>query len=130
MHSPFLVLFLNLGGGEIALVVILILVFFGADKLPEMARAFGKGMREMKNATAEIQREIENGAVEIQRDLNIGEEISELKKATDKITGGIKEGLNTIEAHHNPQTEIASTEDDPKPEPENPLTPPDAIKRD
>lgn len=130
MHSPFLVLFLNLGGGEIAIIVILVLVFFGADKLPEMARALGKGMREMKNATAEIQREIEKGAVEIQRDINLGDEISEIKKASDRITSGIKDGLNSLEQHHNPKTEVTSTEDDPSPEPENPLTPPDAIKRD
>lgn len=45
----------------------------------------------MKNATAEIQREIEIGSTEIQRDINISDEISELKKATEKITGGIKE---------------------------------------
>lgn len=132
MHSTFLVLFLNLGGGEIFLVVLCVLLFFGADKLPEMAKTFGKGMRDMKNATAEIQREIEKGAVDIQRDINVGEEVSALKKATDKITSGIKEGLNNIEEHHNPKTEVASTEDDPKPDtPENnPLVPPDAVKRD
>lgn len=130
MHSPFLVLFLNLGGGEIFLIVLLVLLFFGADKLPEMARAFGKGMREMKNATAEIQKEIEKGAVDIQRDINLGDEINEIKRASEKITGGIKDGLNSIEEHHNPKTEIASTEDDPKPDEINPLTPPEAIKRD
>ena len=75
MHPSLTVLFLNLGTGEIFLVVLCVLLFFGADKLPEMARAFGKGMREMKNATAEIQREIEKGAVDIQRDINVGDEI-------------------------------------------------------
>lgn len=84
----------------------------------------------MKNATAEIQREIEKGAVDIQRDINVGDEISELKKATDKITGGIKEGLNAIEEHHNPKVEASATEESIEPEPENPLVPPDAIKRD
>jgi sec-independent protein translocase protein TatA len=128
MHSPFLVLFLNLGGGEIFLIVLLVLLFFGADKLPEMARAFGKGMREMKNATAEIQKEIEKGTVDIQRDINIGDEIKDLKSATDKITSGIKDGLNSIEEHHNPKTDVVAQEPD-SPE-NNPLVPPDAVKRD
>ncbi|CAN5341545.1 hypothetical protein BH09BAC5_BH09BAC5_12040 [soil metagenome] len=126
MHLPLIVLFLNLGGGEVTLVILCLLIFFGADKLPEIARAFGKGMREMKNATAEIQREIEKGATEIQRDINLGDEINELKAATDKITGSLKEGLSAIEEHHNPKTEIAPE----KPEEENPLTPAEAIKRD
>jgi sec-independent protein translocase protein TatA len=128
MTSPFIVLFLNLGSGEIALVVLLIIMFFGTDKLPEMARAIGKGMRDMKNATAEIQREIEKGATEIQGDLNLKEEISEIKKATDRITGGIKEGIVNIEEHHNSAAEEVKQEPD-TPE-NNPLVPPDAIKRD
>jgi sec-independent protein translocase protein TatA len=128
MHSSLTVLFLNLGGGEIAIVVLLVLLFFGADKLPEMARAFGKGMREMKNATAEIQKEIEKGTVDIQRDINIGDEMKDLKSATDKITGDLKEGLTAIEEHHNPKTDLPEQQPD-TPE-NNPLIPPDAIKRD
>jgi sec-independent protein translocase protein TatA len=128
MHSPFLILFLNLGGGEIFIVVLCVLLFFGADKLPEMARAFGKGMREMKNATAEIQKEIEKGAVEVQRDINVADEIKDLKSATDKITTGIKDGLDSIEEHHNPKSDIVEQVPD-TPE-NNPLVPPDAVKRD
>jgi sec-independent protein translocase protein TatA len=128
MHSPLIVLFLNLGGGEIFLVVLCVLLFFGADKLPEMARAFGKGMREMKNATAEIQKEIEKGAVDIQRDANIGDEIKDLKSATDKLTSGIKDGLSDIEEHHNSKNDVVAQE--PATPENNPLVPPDAVKRD
>jgi sec-independent protein translocase protein TatA len=127
MTSPFIVLFLNLGGGEVALVVLLIIMFFGTDKLPEVARAIGKGMKDMKNATAEIQREIEKGATEIQGDLNLKEEISEIKKATERITGGIKEGLNNLEEHHKSIDDVEQQPDTPE---NNPLVPPDAIKRD
>lgn len=127
MSSPCIVYFLNLGSGEIVLVVLFILMFFGADKLPEMARAIGKGMKDMKNATAEIQREIEKGAAEIQRDANIGDELNELKKATERMTGGIKEGIAAIEEHHNVQDEVLQAPATPE---NNPLVPPDAIKRD
>ncbi len=129
MHFPIVVLFLNLGGGELTLVLLFVVMFFGADKLPEMARAIGKGMREMKNATAEIQREIEKGSTELQRDMNIGDEFKDLKSATEKITGSLKEGLDAIDEHHNPKTELPS-ETPIEPEPLNPLTPPEAIKRD
>lgn len=48
MQMPFVVLFLNLGTGEILLIVMFVVMFFGTGKLPEIARALGKGMRQMK----------------------------------------------------------------------------------
>lgn len=55
-------LFLNLGGGEIIVVVLVFLMFFGAKNIPEIARGLGKGMREFKDATNDIQREIHESA--------------------------------------------------------------------
>ena len=129
MNTTNVILFLNLGTGEILIVVMCVLMFFGTDKLPEMMRAFGRGMREMKNATSEIQREIENGATEIQRDANLKSHLDELKEATDKIQGRLKEGLTELEEHHN-TPEIDVEEDRvAADETNNPLVPPDAIKR-
>src|SRR5665213_3559408 len=102
MHFNNIILFLNLGGGEILLVVLVVVMFFGTDKLPEIMRAVGKGMRDMKNATAEIQREIENSSAEIQRDINLKGHLDELKEAADKMTGRLNEGLKDLEEHHNP----------------------------
>lgn len=53
------------GGWEWILIVLLVLVFFGAKKIPELARGLGKGIREFKDATKEIKRDIDNaGEVE------------------------------------------------------------------
>jgi sec-independent protein translocase protein TatA len=49
----------NLGGPEIFLIVLFVLIFFGAKKIPELARGLGKGIREFKDATREIKDEIE-----------------------------------------------------------------------
>lgn len=51
-------LFLSPSGGEIILILIAVLLLFGANKIPELARGLGKGIREIKNATSDIQREI------------------------------------------------------------------------
>ena len=51
--------FMGLGGWEIALIVLVILIFFGAKRIPELARGLGKGIREFKDATSEIKDEIE-----------------------------------------------------------------------
>lgn len=61
-------LFLNLGGGEIFLIVFVILLFFGSKGIPEIARGLGKGMREFKDATNGIQREIQQSANEISKE--------------------------------------------------------------
>ena len=58
MNSPLLFLG-DLGGGEIMLIMVVILIFFGANKIPELARGLGKGIREFKDASSEIRNEFE-----------------------------------------------------------------------
>lgn len=54
--------FINgIGGWEIVLIMFVILVFFGAKKIPELARGLGRGIREFKDATNEIKKDIESG---------------------------------------------------------------------
>lgn len=49
------------GGWEILVIALFIIIFFGAKKIPEIARGMGKGIREFKDATKEIKNEIEEG---------------------------------------------------------------------
>jgi sec-independent protein translocase protein TatA len=51
--------FENLGMGEILLIMLFILVFFGAKKIPDIAQGLGKGIREFRKAARDIQEEIE-----------------------------------------------------------------------
>ena len=60
MHTPFFLFLGDLGGGELMLIMVVILIFFGANKIPELARGLGKGIREFKDASREIRSEIEN----------------------------------------------------------------------
>ena len=48
----------NLGGGEIILILALVLILFGAKKLPELAKGLGKGINEFKKATCDVTDEI------------------------------------------------------------------------
>lgn len=48
----------GLGTPEIILIVIVILVLFGAKKIPEFMQGIGKGVREFKKATSDIEKEI------------------------------------------------------------------------
>lgn len=49
------------GWGEMLIIALFILVFFGAKKIPEIARGMGKGIREFKDATKEVKKEINEG---------------------------------------------------------------------
>ena len=49
----------GLGTWEILLLVLVVLIFFGAKRIPELARGLGRGIREFKDATREVKESIE-----------------------------------------------------------------------
>jgi len=53
---------LGLSGGELVLVLVVILVLFGAKRIPEFAKGLGKGINEFKRASREVTDEIERAA--------------------------------------------------------------------
>ncbi|MBU6192448.1 MAG: twin-arginine translocase TatA/TatE family subunit [Bacteroidetes bacterium] len=55
-------LFGNLSSGELILIFAVVLLLFGAKRIPELAKGLGKGIREFKDASAGIKREIEKDA--------------------------------------------------------------------
>ncbi|TCD10886.1 twin-arginine translocase TatA/TatE family subunit [Pedobacter frigidisoli] len=58
MYQGTLLEFLNMGGSEIVLILVVVLLLFGGKKLPELARGLGKGIREFKDASDGVKREI------------------------------------------------------------------------
>lgn len=67
-------LFFNMGGGEIMVILLFVLLFFGSKRIPEFARGLGKGIRQFKDAANDIQRDIEDSVKETKK------EIDEVKK--------------------------------------------------
>ncbi len=60
MNALNLPLMFGIGGQELLIILVGILLLFGAKKIPELARGLGRGIREFKDASQEIKREIEN----------------------------------------------------------------------
>lgn len=87
-----------MGGSEIILILVVVVMLFGADKIPEIARELGKGMRQLKDATNDIKNEIQKSAEQSGLDNsltdNIKNEIGKLKEGIDEnVTGPIKRQL-------------------------------------
>ena len=62
---------LFIGGPEIIIILLFILIFFGSSKIPDLARTLGKTIREVKDEYNEIKKEIRDSASEVKDDLDI-----------------------------------------------------------
>lgn len=86
--------FLFISGGEIAFILFIAVMIFGADKLPEIARGLGKGMRTLKDATNDIKNEItktaENHNVDTSVVKDVKKELDKVKDDLDDFTGSVK----------------------------------------
>lgn len=59
-------MFGNLGTGEIILILLVILILFGAKKIPELAQGLGKGIREFKKAMREVEEDVKSEVQKIE----------------------------------------------------------------
>ncbi|NCC72215.1 MAG: twin-arginine translocase TatA/TatE family subunit [Sphingobacteriia bacterium] len=80
--------FFNISGGELFIIVLVIFLIFGPDKIPEIARILGRGISEIKRATNDIRSEIDRETGEIRRTAtkvknDIGQELQELNPKID-----------------------------------------------
>ncbi|ATA72756.1 MULTISPECIES: Sec-independent protein translocase subunit TatA/TatB [Capnocytophaga] len=83
---------------EIFFILFIVLIVFGADKIPEIARGLGKGMRQLRDATNEIKSEIKRSAEQNNIDTSVFEDTKneidkvkeEIQEATSSLTGSVK----------------------------------------
>lgn len=87
-------IFLFISGAEIGFILFVVLLVFGADKVPEIARGMGKAMRQIKDATNDIKSEITKGAekqgIDIDITKDVQKQIDQVKEDVDEVTGPIK----------------------------------------
>ncbi|MGB0456247.1 MAG: Sec-independent protein translocase subunit TatA/TatB [Flavobacteriaceae bacterium] len=82
---------------EIVFILFIVIMVFGADKIPDIAKGLGKGMRTLKNASNDIKTEIQRSAEKqgIDTDLtkDINEEINKVKEEIEDLTGSVRRKL-------------------------------------
>ena len=94
-------MYLFISGAEIFIILVIVVMLFGADKLPELARGLGKGMQQLKSATNEVKKEITESAKKQGIDASLTSDIqkdiknikTKVKDNIDDMTGTIKRNL-------------------------------------
>ena len=86
-------MFLFISGGEIFFILFVVVMVFGADKIPSIARGLGQGMRQLKDATEDIKREIQKSAekqgIDTSFTKEIQQDLKDVKKNLEDVTGTI-----------------------------------------
>lgn len=84
---------LFISGAEIVFIFFIVLLIFGADKIPSIARGLAKGITQVKQATNEIKSEIQKSAeIDPTKEIstNLKKEIDQVKEDYDQLTNSIK----------------------------------------
>ena len=95
-----IVLFIS--SGEIFIILLFVLIFFGADKIPEFARMMGKGVREFRKATDDIKREFTDSTSGLMNDIrSIQSDLTNTltKEIAEPVQGIVKDTEKTFEEY-------------------------------
>ena len=84
-----------ISGSEIIIIVLAVLLLFGADKMPEIFRGFSKGMREFRRVTDDIKKEFDESTREIRTDLE--DVTSEVKKNAEEASSNVRNYIDDTE---------------------------------
>ncbi|RYM32772.1 twin-arginine translocase TatA/TatE family subunit [Brumimicrobium glaciale] len=91
-----MLLFINsIAGSEIVVILLFVLIFFGAKSIPGMARGLGKGIRQIKDASQDIQDEIRRTTTDMKRDLNVNQALHDAKNT---LQAPVKDFTNNLKA--------------------------------
>lgn len=89
-----ILVFFNISGGEIFIILLVVFIIFGPDKIPEIARWLGKGVNEIKKATSDIRDEIDRETKDIRDSAGKLKEDFERETSDLQDLGGKKKNDN------------------------------------
>jgi sec-independent protein translocase protein TatA len=75
----------NLGFGELVIVLVIVLVLFGAKRIPEISASFGKGIREFKKNVNDVERSVTEPADRTEPRLRAPDPLSTPRDASEEV---------------------------------------------
>lgn len=86
-----MILLFGVSGGEIFVVLLFVLIFFGSDKIPGIARTMGRAIRQVKDATSDIQRDFQDSANSVK------DQFKDSYQETQKLKDSVEQSAKSIE---------------------------------
>lgn len=104
-------LFLNIGTPELMLIMFVVLLLFGGQKLPELARGLGKGIREFKDASEGIKAEIHRNINSVNDDVRVDAEtktttVEPQQNSVNTVNTELNHSTEHVESTHSYETKI------------------------
>ena len=118
-------LFLDVSGGELLLILFVVFLVLGPDKMPEMARKAGRAMNQMRKATSDLTREFKKDTSQLQEEISsakskINEHLENVSREINRTKAQVVKNLDTeTEAESSNSTENAAVEEKPAAAPSN-----------
>ena len=78
-------MFGNLGMGELMVILVIVLVLFGAKRIPEISASFGKGIREFKKNVNDVERSVTEPEPRSESRLPAGDPLATRRDATEEV---------------------------------------------
>ena len=89
--------FLFIGTTEVMFILFIVVMLFGADKIPDIAKGMGKGMRMLRDASNDIKTEItksaENNGIDTSVTKDVQDELNKVKDDLEDFTGSVRRKL-------------------------------------
>lgn len=102
-------LFEDIAMSEIVVIMLVVLIFFGAKSIPGIAKTLGRTLYEFRNAQSELQREIQKSGMDIKKDMNFSELLKEtteeIRQPLDQVSTEIN---NTMEFKSSSKSDVTS----------------------
>jgi sec-independent protein translocase protein TatA len=102
-------LFEDIAMSEIVVIMLVVLIFFGAKSIPGIAKTLGRTLYEFRNAQSELQREIQKSGMDIKKDMNFSELLKEtteeIRQPLDQVSTEIN---NTMEFKGSSTSDVTS----------------------
>ena len=112
-------LFLDISGGELLVIMLVVFLVFGPEKMPEMARKAGRFMNQMKKASNDLTREFKKETSSLQSEFDNAQ--SRVKEEVESVSREINRTKAQVVSDLKIETNPPETPDKESPAPETPV---------
>lgn len=118
---PVTTFFLDISGGELLIIIIVVFLVFGPQKMPEIARKIGRAINEMKKASNDLTREFRQETSGIRDEIrnaqnNVRDEINNVNREITQTRARVARDLSVSPEPDNSEDSATVTKDKPLPE--------------